>query len=153
MDWLGNALICVGLWFIGNKKRWVFLFSVAGESAWIVYAMQEKLYSLAFICAVFAGLALRNYIKWGDERTDGEDIAAKEALEKLRALTDPHREEWSNFGGRCAICGRDEPYTYHVPESLWRKILPPQYWDSIVCAKCFDEQARHITFGVSTRLR
>lgn len=67
MDWIGNIFICVGLWFIGNKKRWAFLFSVAGESAWIVYSIQKELYSLAFICTIFAGLAIRSYWKWGGE--------------------------------------------------------------------------------------
>jgi hypothetical protein len=65
MDWIGNLCIVIGLWFIGSKKRWAFLFSVVGESAWIVYSVMHELWSLAFICAVFAGLAVRSYVKWG----------------------------------------------------------------------------------------
>jgi len=65
MDWIGNVFIVVGLWHIGNKKRWAFLFSVAGEICWIVYSLTIGLYSLAVICTVFAVLAIRSYYKWG----------------------------------------------------------------------------------------
>jgi len=65
MDWIGNVFIVVGLWYIGNKKRWAFLFSIAGETAWIIYSLSIGLYSLAFICTIFGTLALRSYIKWG----------------------------------------------------------------------------------------
>jgi len=65
MDWIGNFLICLGLWFIGDKKRWAFLFSIAGECCWIAYSLKIGLYSLAAICVVFAVLAARSYCKWG----------------------------------------------------------------------------------------
>lgn len=65
ISWVGNVLICLGLWHIGNKKRWAFLFSIAGETAWIIYATQIHLWSLTFICCVFWSLAIRSWVKWG----------------------------------------------------------------------------------------
>jgi hypothetical protein len=64
-----------------------------------------------------------------------------QAAEKMWELTDPHVFIPRNFVGKCAVCGGDEPYTYHVPESLWRYILPEKYWKEIVCAKCFHNLA------------
>jgi hypothetical protein len=66
LAWVGNFFIVLGLWQIGNKKRYAFILSLLGESAWVGYAMVIRMYSLAFICLIFAVLALRNYIKWGE---------------------------------------------------------------------------------------
>lgn len=61
--------------------------------------------------------------------------------EKMEALINPDFKIDYNFVGQCAVCGGPEPYTYHVPESLWRKIVPREKWNSIICAKCFHELA------------
>jgi len=52
---------------MGNKKRSAFVASLVGESLWIVYAAHAHLWSLAFICSVFALIAARNWFKWGSE--------------------------------------------------------------------------------------
>jgi hypothetical protein len=67
-----------------------------------------------------------------------------QAAQKMDYLTDPNAEPPISFCGTCAVCGRDEPYTYHVPESLWRKVVPERYWHEIVCAGCFDVMARQV---------
>lgn len=67
MNWLGNAFILIGLYLIGNKKRYAFLFSVVGEALWMVWSIRERIWSLALITLVFAALAIRSYIKWGQE--------------------------------------------------------------------------------------
>ena len=67
MGWVGNVLIVVGLWLVGDKKRSAFVFTTFGESVWGVYALYKHMYDLAFICAVFALLALRNWFKWAKD--------------------------------------------------------------------------------------
>jgi len=52
---------------MGARKWWAFAFSLVGESVWVLYSFQHRLWSLAFICAVFAVLALRNLVKWRKE--------------------------------------------------------------------------------------
>lgn len=64
LSWIGNVLIVAGLWYQGDKQWWAFVFSVLGETAWIIYSVSAHLWSLAFICCVFAGLAIRNLILW-----------------------------------------------------------------------------------------
>lgn len=66
MDWVGNIFIVLGLWLIGNKYRNAFILSIIGEVCWVIYSLQHTLFSLAFICSIFALLALRSYIKWGN---------------------------------------------------------------------------------------
>lgn len=65
LAWLGNILIIVGLYKIGNKQRSAFIWSICGESAWTASAILAENWALAFICTVFNVMALRNWIKWG----------------------------------------------------------------------------------------
>jgi hypothetical protein len=65
ISWIGNVFIVAGLWFVGGKKRWAWYFSMAGESLWIAFSLFSHLWSLAFICAVFLAMAIRNWIVWG----------------------------------------------------------------------------------------
>jgi hypothetical protein len=65
IGWFANIFIVIGLWFVGNKRRSAFLFTVAGELLWTGYATYRQMWDLALICAVFAGLAARNWVLWG----------------------------------------------------------------------------------------
>ena len=65
LAWIGNLLIVVGLWKIGDKWRHAFLFSIAGELAYIARSVAVGDWALAFICVVFCAMALRSWIKWG----------------------------------------------------------------------------------------
>lgn len=64
MTWIANALIVIGLWLIGSKRRSAFLFSVLGEAIWTAVSLWRGMYDLAAICAVFAVLAVRNWWMW-----------------------------------------------------------------------------------------
>lgn len=64
LSWTGNIFICLGLWYVGAKKWWAFLFSIVGEVAWFAYSLKTGLWSLAFITLVFGSLAVRNMILW-----------------------------------------------------------------------------------------
>ncbi len=67
LGWIGNLFIVLGLWGITSQRpyRNAFLFSIAGESAWIANAYGRSDWALAFICVVFALLAVRGWINWG----------------------------------------------------------------------------------------
>jgi hypothetical protein len=65
MAWLGNLLIIIGLWKIGDKWRHAFLFSIAGELCYIWRSILLRDWPLAFICVVFCGMAFVNWLKWG----------------------------------------------------------------------------------------
>lgn len=67
MDWIANILIVLGLYLIGNKQRSAFLFSICGEFLWVIWSIKHGMWSLAFICTVFCLLALRSYVKWGND--------------------------------------------------------------------------------------
>jgi len=71
LGWAGNVAIVAGLWGIGNQRRGAFLFSIVGESAWIVKSTINRQWDLAFICVIFAALAIRSWVKWGSKCVAG----------------------------------------------------------------------------------
>ena len=69
LGWGGSLLLAAGLYGIGNQRRGAFLFSIAGELLWIIKSLMLGMYDLVFICAIFAILAVRSYLKWGAPKT------------------------------------------------------------------------------------
>lgn len=69
MGWIANILIVIGLWQVGSKVRNAFLWTGVGEALWFTHAVHRGLYDLAALCLVFAGLAIRNWWKWGQDET------------------------------------------------------------------------------------
>lgn len=67
LAWIGNVFIVIGLWGVGNKSRNAFIPSIIGEAAWITHAYLRSDWALAAICVVFCAMAVRSYIKWGQE--------------------------------------------------------------------------------------
>lgn len=65
ISWLGTALLLVGLWFIGAKKRWAFIFTFFGELFILTYSIHIAAWSIAFIGVTFSVLAARNWWLWG----------------------------------------------------------------------------------------
>ena len=65
LGWIGNVFLIWGIWEIGNKRRFAHLLTIIGEVAWIVKSLALQQYDLAVICAVFAVLAGRCWVKWG----------------------------------------------------------------------------------------
>lgn len=65
MGWIGNAFIVVGLWHIANKRRWAFLATTVGEIIWVLHSYRNNQFDLMAICAVFAILQFRSWLKWG----------------------------------------------------------------------------------------
>lgn len=65
LSWIGTLLLLIGLWYIGQKKRWAFIFTFFGELLILAYSLQIRAWSIAFIGVTFAGLAARNYVLWG----------------------------------------------------------------------------------------
>lgn len=63
--WVGNAFIVGGLWGVGNKWRPAFALSVVGECCWIYASWLRAQWDLMAVCVVFAVLAARSFVKWG----------------------------------------------------------------------------------------
>lgn len=67
MGWVGNVLILIGALLIGHKYRSAFLFSSAGNLAWLAQGVYVQMVDLVVISAAFAALALWNWWLWGKQ--------------------------------------------------------------------------------------
>lgn len=64
LGWLGNILILMALWQIGNKKTSGWVYSILGNIVWCIYAIQVSMWDMAFIDVVTLVLAIYNWYKW-----------------------------------------------------------------------------------------
>lgn len=54
---------------------------------------------------------------------------------------------------RCKVCGRRDKFDFHVPDEVWRSIVPEQYQNHVVCLACFDDFAKDKGVDYSTSLQ
>jgi len=64
MDWVGTCLLLLGSWLVGRKLKEGFLFELAGELAWIAWAVANRQWSILVVAAVFSVVLVKNYIDW-----------------------------------------------------------------------------------------
>lgn len=43
---------------------------------------------------------------------------------------------------RCRVCKCEDKFNFHVPDEVWREVVPCEYQNKVVCLPCFDEFAR-----------
>lgn len=79
--WLGNVFIVVGLWMVGNKNRNCFLWTMAGEAAYAAHVYLRRDWAILAAVGIFFFMALRNYIKWGENENRTPDCCRREHID------------------------------------------------------------------------
>jgi len=41
----------------------------------------------------------------------------------------------------CKVCGCVDKFDFHVPDTVWKKVVPGKYLTQVVCLSCFDKFA------------
>jgi len=67
MDWIATVLEVIGVWKVGNKSRWGFVYLLICNLAWILVAYQTKLYGMLTMMIIFVFINIRNFIKWSND--------------------------------------------------------------------------------------
>lgn len=51
----------------------------------------------------------------------------------------------------CKACGRPDKFNFHVPDAIWRAVVPPELDGRVVCLSCFDDLAKEkdVTYATS----
>lgn len=74
MDWLASFFTMVNVWLLGEKNRYGWLFGMAGNVLWVVYALWPTWQiPLAILNAAFFGLNIRGYRNWQSGEADVEN--------------------------------------------------------------------------------
>ena len=42
---------------------------------------------------------------------------------------------------RCSACSCEEKFNFHVPDEIWKRVVPEDFQNRVVCLACFDEFA------------
>ena len=64
LDWLAMITSFLFMYFIGNKKRYAFIFGLIASIAWIFPNFAAHIWPGVFLNAVLIVLHIRGYIKW-----------------------------------------------------------------------------------------
>jgi hypothetical protein len=43
---------------------------------------------------------------------------------------------------KCRVCACEEKFNFHVYDEIWKKVVPEEYRNNVVCLSCFDNFAR-----------
>lgn len=64
IDWLAMTLTFLTLYYLGEKKRFGFIFGILASISWLTFGVLVD--SIANIVAnlIFTGLNLRGYVNW-----------------------------------------------------------------------------------------
>jgi hypothetical protein len=41
----------------------------------------------------------------------------------------------------CKVCGCSDKFDFHVPDEMWKRVVPSRYQNAVVCLDCFDDFA------------
>ena len=41
----------------------------------------------------------------------------------------------------CKVCGCVDKFNFHVPDDVWKKVVPARHRNKVVCLTCFDKFA------------
>jgi len=53
---------------------------------------------------------------------------------------------------KCRICGCEEKFNFHVPDEIWKKAVPAEHRNQVICLSCFDSFARKENIAYSEEI-
>lgn len=62
--WIGTGLLLIGSWQFSARRRSAWLWSLAGNLAWLARGVQTGQWDVATETAIFAALALWGWYRW-----------------------------------------------------------------------------------------
>lgn len=64
IGWIANILFIVGVYVLGNKKRWGFIVNLIANGLYGAIGIQHSMWDLTAISFLMCALNLWNYWKW-----------------------------------------------------------------------------------------
>lgn len=128
LGWLGSVAIFAGLYGVTKKRKGAFLFSVAGESAWLVKASYIHAWDLLAMTTVFLALALYGYYAWGKSESDEARQAEDRVRQAQEAAHKRHIAELAKVKDKNKLVlspAQREAYLGYINEERARLGQPP----------------------------
>ena len=64
-----------------------------------------------------------------------------------------HNKARRNMQQRCKVCGCRDKFDFHIPNRIWKKVIPKSYQNHVVCLACFDDFAEKKGVNYSNSLK
>jgi hypothetical protein len=63
-SWILAVIGVIGIYFVGRKHRWAWLWLIFNECLWVGYAITTKQYGFIASAIAYAAVYIRSYIHW-----------------------------------------------------------------------------------------
>lgn len=64
-----------------------------------------------------------------------------------------HWSDCRQLRQKCKVCGQADGFSFHVPDEVWKTVVPERWQDRVVCLRCFDAFAKQKEVDYSTSLQ
>jgi nicotinamide riboside transporter PnuC len=65
VGWVGSVFIILGIWLVGDKSLWGFVFGALGNGLWVYVGLKRgKQYDLAVVALIATVLNIIGLYKW-----------------------------------------------------------------------------------------
>ena len=62
------AIGVTGIFFVGRKNRWAWLWLIFNECLWIIYAVATNQYGFIFAAVAYTLVYIKSFLSWKKER-------------------------------------------------------------------------------------
>jgi len=66
-SWVLAVIGVTGIYFVGRKKKWAWLWLIFNEGLWIAYALYTDQYGFIFSAIAYAAVYIKSFIHWRRE--------------------------------------------------------------------------------------
>lgn len=63
-SWILAAIGVTGIFFVGRKHRWAWLWLIFNECLWIIYAVATNQYGFIFAAVAYTLVYIKSFIHW-----------------------------------------------------------------------------------------
>jgi hypothetical protein len=66
-SWILAVIGVAGIYFVGRKKKWAWLWLIFNECLWIIYAVTTDQYGFIFAAVAYTAVYIKSFLHWSKE--------------------------------------------------------------------------------------
>ena len=70
-SWVLAVIGVSGIYFVGRKKKWAWLWLIFNECLWIIYAVTTKQYGFIFAAVAYSAVYIKSFLHWRKDEVKG----------------------------------------------------------------------------------
>ena len=68
-SWILAVIGVIGIYFVGRKHRWAWLWLIFNECLWVVYAVITDQYGFILAAVAYTAVYIKSFLHWRQEDT------------------------------------------------------------------------------------